>query len=189
MGMCAHLYKCACMFHSARTVQRITCRSWFSLSTVQIPEIELSSLGSVADSFIHLSHLPWGGDNNRKPLEATIGSRSGRMWFKRSGCVYVVFLLLFLKMFISNETCPVKGKDLGWGIVSSVFKKEKEKKKIHTGDNGSLPTFERVSCEKGMRPTGSAALSYICHYSGCEVNKDGQMQYMKGVLTPSASPG
>lgn len=64
------------------------------------------------------------------------------------------FPLLFLKMFVSNETCPVKGKDLGWGTVSSVLKKEKEKRKIHRGDNGSLPTRERVSCEKGMRPTG-----------------------------------
>lgn len=45
------------------TAQRITCRSWFSPSTLQIPETELCLLGSVADSFIRLSHLPWGGDN------------------------------------------------------------------------------------------------------------------------------
>lgn len=57
-------------------------------------------------------------------------------------------------MFISNETYPVKGKGLGRGTVSSVLKKEKEKRKIHRGDNGSLPTFERVSCETGMRPLG-----------------------------------
>lgn len=38
------------------------------------------------------------------------------------------FPLLFLKMFVSNEICPIKGKDLGWGTASSVLKKRKRKK-------------------------------------------------------------
>lgn len=60
-----------------------------------------------------------------------------------------VFCFCFIKIFMSDGNGPVKKKMISVGRGGVLLEKEK----IRRGYKSCPPTFERVSYEKGIRPT------------------------------------